>query len=156
MSFQSARGRAGHLSVELLGPQLLRRISRQQNIGASQHVLPLARRHINEITNLGNLPDRFGNDGPLRLFRLKRDGDEEAHDDGVVSHDGRVLGTYLHGLFDSSDGVAWLLNHWCRICNKPAIEKIVDPRSERERRYDALADHFREHMRLDLIYRALG
>lgn len=90
------------------------------------------------------------------LFRLQRAGDDEAHDDGAISHDGRVLGTYLHGLFDSVDGLAWILNHWCRICNKGPIEKIVDPRAERERSYEALADHFRQHLRLDLIYQALG
>ena len=28
-------------------------------------------------------------------------------------------------------------------------------REVRERRYDALADHFRQHLRLDLIYEAL-
>lgn len=90
-------------------------------------------------------------EGAQPLFRLQRNGDSEAHDDGAVSHEGRVLGTYLHGLFDSADGLAWLLNHWSRICNKPPIEKIVDPRAERERRYDALADHFRQRLRLDLI-----
>lgn len=89
------------------------------------------------------------------LFRLRRAGDAEAHHDGAVSHNGKVFGTYLHGLFDSADGLAWLLNHWCRICNKDSIANIVDPNAERERRYDALADHFRRHLRLDLIYRAL-
>lgn len=95
-------------------------------------------------------------EGVRPLFRLKRNGDSEAHDDGAVSHDGLVLGTYLHGLFDSADGLAWILNHWCRICNRAPIENVVDPRAERERRYDALADHFRRNMRLDLIYQAIG
>jgi len=89
------------------------------------------------------------------LFRLQRAGDAEAHHDGAFSHDGRVLGTYLHGIFDAADGLAWILNHWCRICKKDPIEKVVDPKAERERRYDVLADHFRRHLRLDLIYNAL-
>jgi adenosylcobyric acid synthase len=89
------------------------------------------------------------------LFRLRRAGDAEAHDDGATSHEGKVLGTYLHGLFDSPDGLAWILNHWCRIRNKDPIGKLVNPKAERERRYDALADHFRQHLRLDLIYKAL-
>jgi adenosylcobyric acid synthase len=93
--------------------------------------------------------------GVQPLFRLQRAGDQDMHDDGAVSHDGRVLGTYLHGVFDSPDGLAWILNDWCRIRNKAPIENVVDPRAERERRYDALADHFRQHLRLDVIYHAL-
>jgi len=89
------------------------------------------------------------------LFRMQRVGDDEVHLDGAVGHDGKVLGTYLHGLFDSADGLAWILNHWRRICGKHPVQKIIDPKAERERRYDALADHFRQHLKLDIIYRAL-
>ena len=89
------------------------------------------------------------------LFRLQRGGENEVRRDGVVSHDGKVLGTYLHGLFDSADGLGWILNHWCRVCGKDPIRMIVDPKAERDRRYNALADHFRRHLRLDLIYQAL-
>jgi len=31
----------------------------------------------------------------------------------------------------------------------------TDPLAERERRYDALADHFRSNLKMDVIYRAL-
>ncbi len=95
-------------------------------------------------------------DGVQPLFRLQRVGHDLWIDDGAVGHDGRVLGTYLHGLFDTTDGLAWLIDHWLRISGKPAQHaKIIDPGVERERRYDALADQFRKHMKLDLIHRAL-
>ena len=51
--------------------------------------------HLGE-TLLGN--------GTQPLFQLQRLGDEEGHQDGAISADGRVLGTYLHGLFDSAEG----------------------------------------------------
>jgi adenosylcobyric acid synthase len=90
------------------------------------------------------------------LFRLRRVGDSEWSCDGAVAREGKVLGTYLHGLFDTGEGLAWILGHWRRVCGKPSKLRIVDPRVERERRYDALADHFRRQIRRDLIDRALG
>lgn len=89
------------------------------------------------------------------LFRLQRAGDNEVHPDGAIDREGRVLGTYLHGLFDSAEGLTWILNHWLRVCSKAPIDKVFDPKAERERRYDALADHFRQHLHLDLIHKAL-
>jgi hypothetical protein len=49
----------------------------------------------------------------------------------------------------------WILNHWRQLRGKAPLREIVDPKAERERRYDALADHFRQYLNLDLIYRAL-
>ena len=94
-------------------------------------------------------------EGVRPLFRLQRNGDDEARCDGATDCDGRVLGTYLHGLFDSADGVEWLLKHWCSLLGKHTTSTVLDPKAERERRYDTLADHFRRHMNLDLIYRAI-
>jgi adenosylcobyric acid synthase len=90
------------------------------------------------------------------LFQLQRLGDEESRDDGAISADGRVLGTYLHGLFDSGDGLMLLLKHWRKICGKEHLSPdVIDPIAEREQRYDALAEHFRSNLRMDLIYEAL-
>jgi len=94
-------------------------------------------------------------EGVRPLFRLRRVGDDEVRCDGAVGCDGRVLGTYLHGLFDSAEGLTWMLNHWRNLRGKDPVREVFDPKVEREHRYDALADHFRRHMNLDLIYRAL-
>ena len=103
--------------------------------------------HLGE-TLLGN--------GTQPLFQLQRLGDEECHPDGAISTDGRVLGTYLHGLFDSSEGLGLLLNHWRKICGKEkSLSGVTDPLAERERRYDTLAEHFRSNLKMDVIYRAL-
>ena len=62
----------------------------------------------------------------------------------------------MHGLFDSGEGLALLLRHWRRICGKQhAVARIIDPVAEREKRYDALAEHYRSNLKMDVIYRAL-
>ena len=118
--------------------------------GASNHADPLFSGyeiHLGE-TLLGN--------GTQPLFQLQRLGDEECHHDGVISTDGRVLGTYLHGLFDSAEGLQLLLSHWRKVCGKEESSFVAtDPLAERERRYDALAEHFRSNLKMDVIYRAL-
>ena len=95
-------------------------------------------------------------DGSQPLFQLQRLGDQESHRDGAISADGRVLGTYLHGLFDSGEGLELLLKHWRKICGKQeSLSLLTDPLAERERRYDAVAEHFRSNLKMDVIYRAL-
>jgi adenosylcobyric acid synthase len=94
-------------------------------------------------------------EGVQPLFRLQRAGDDEIRCDGAIACDGKILGTYLHGLFDSVDGLSWILSHWRRLLGKHGNQMVLDPNAERERRYDALADHFRRHLNLDLIYSAL-
>jgi adenosylcobyric acid synthase len=95
-------------------------------------------------------------DGTQPLFRLQRFGEEESHDDGAISADGRILGTYLHGLFDSPDGLALLVSEWRKVCGKQEqVSGVIDPLAERDRRYDGLAEHFRRNLRMDVIYRVL-
>ena len=119
-------------------------------LGADNHADPLFSGyeiHLGE-TLLGN--------GIQPLFRLQRFGNEECHCDGAISPNGRVLGTYLHGLFDSAEGLQLLLSHWRKICGKENSRSgVTDPLAERECRYDALADHFRSNLKMDVIYRAL-
>jgi adenosylcobyric acid synthase len=64
--------------------------------------------------------------------------------DGATSPDGRVQGTYVHGLF-TSDAFrkAWLADF--RIASTVAYE------SEIERALDALADHLEQHLDVDAI-----
>lgn len=89
------------------------------------------------------------------VFELQRLGESESVPDGATSDDGKIFGTYLHGLFDSAEGLNWLINHWRKLLGKPPSKIVSDPLAERERRYDALADHFRRDLKMDLIYRAL-
>ncbi len=103
--------------------------------------------HLGE-TSLGS--------GTRPLFQLTRLGDAESQNDGAVNDDGIVFGTYLHGLFDSAEGLALLLAHWRKLRGKIiSAPPVVDPLAERERRYDALAEHFRRNLRMDIIRRMI-
>ncbi|MGH9905575.1 MAG: hypothetical protein ACRD8U_08345, partial [Pyrinomonadaceae bacterium] len=96
-------------------------------------------------------------EGTAPLFKLKRLDDTECRVDGTINDTGSIIGTYLHGLFDCADGVALLVRHWQKLCGKELSEKVnlIDPAREREQRYDKLAEHYRNGLNMDLIYRAL-
>lgn len=140
------------LEREKVTRQATARFAKANRLGADadNHADPLFSGyeiHLGE-TLLGN--------GTQPLFEMQRLGDDKGRQDGAISADGRVLGTYLHGLFDSAEGLSVLLNHWRKISGKEnPTPGVVDPLAERERRYDALAEHFRSNLKMDVIYRAL-
>jgi adenosylcobyric acid synthase len=67
-----------------------------------------------------------------------------------------VFGSYLHGLFESSDAADRLAD-W--LCGRKGIEKktaAAEPwREFRERQYDLLAAGVREVLNMDAIYRMM-
>jgi adenosylcobyric acid synthase len=94
--------------------------------------------------------------GTEPLFFLRRLGDEEGHNDGAINADGTILGTYMHGLFDSGDGLALLLHHWRKIRGKRASsDNVIDANAQSTKRYDALADNYRRNLNLNIIYRLI-
>jgi len=72
-------------------------------------------------------------------------------DDGAVSADSQVLGTYLHGLFESPAACAALLA-WAGLKNP----QTLDYYALRETNIERLADAVEEHLDLDALERALG
>jgi len=72
-----------------------------------------------------------------------RNGRPEADEDGCVSPDGRIVGTYLHGLFDSPAVTArWLGGIGLDAVGVPALGGLA----ARDREYDRLADHLEAHV----------
>ncbi|NVK42922.1 MAG: cobyric acid synthase [Oceanospirillaceae bacterium] len=71
--------------------------------------------------------------------------------DGAVSDDGQVLGTYLHGLFDSSDACDSLLR-WAGLVDA----ETPDYDALREAGIDRLADTLEQHLDLAAIDRLLA
>ena len=63
--------------------------------------------------------------------------------DGALSEDGRVAGTYLHGLFHNGDLRRALLTALGR---RAEDGRAFDARAEREREFDRLAAHMRAHL----------
>lgn len=70
--------------------------------------------------------------------------------DGAVSEDGQILGTYLHGLFESPAAASALLR-WAGL----AVRETPDYRALRESALERLADSLEQHLDLGHIERIL-
>ena len=77
--------------------------------------------------------------------------------EGAVGQDGRVFGTYLHGIFDNFSWTEKLLNTLRRRRGLPEKTSLL-PQSYREfkeKEYDTLAAVVRENLDIDKIYRII-
>ncbi|NTU68601.1 MAG: cobyric acid synthase [Chlorobiaceae bacterium] len=79
-----------------------------------------------------------------------RNGQPDRGSDGTVSPDGRVMGTYFHGLFDRSEVRTWFLGRIDGRYRAPAPEAgSSDP-------FELLASHFEASLDLDALFRIAG
>jgi len=90
-------------------------------------------------------------EGAVPLLRLERGGM-----DGAVADDGRVFGTYLHGLFDNGLFRRTWLNHLRQLKGVPPLPEAGNSRLAREIAFDRLAEAVRRHIRVAELYRLLG
>ncbi|HHW58556.1 MAG TPA: cobyric acid synthase [Clostridia bacterium] len=72
--------------------------------------------------------------------------------DGCVSEDGKVFGTYIHGIFENRNFTREFVNIVRKLKGLSPIEKIIDYREFKERQYDRLADVVRESVNINRIY----
>ncbi len=88
---------------------------------------------------------------------VERNGEPVRVQDGLISSDGRVWGSYLHGLFDN-DGLRHRLVS--RLMSGDQVElakaRLESFRSWKEEQYDKLAMHLRSHLDMDRIYQIIG
>ena len=70
--------------------------------------------------------------------------------EGAVSADGRIVGTYVHGLFAADGFRRWMLEHWGAEAGTLAYETEV------EATLDALAAHLEQHLDVDGLLDAAG
>jgi adenosylcobyric acid synthase len=87
---------------------------------------------------------------------IERSDKEVCMDDGAVSNDGNVIGSYLHGIFDNDEFRLGLINH---LRKKRGLSPILPEELstvDKERQYDKLAALFRKHINMDLIYEMIG
>jgi len=83
---------------------------------------------------------------------LRRSGSDVAIPDGAVSSDGRVFGTYLHGIFDNHGFRTAFLNRIRREKGLPtqsAESRVEDP-------FDLLAEHLERHLDMESLLRICG
>lgn len=88
------------------------------------------------------------------LFVLTRAGSDEGLEDGAIRADGRVLGTYVHGVFDDPACALVLVNHLRTLAGlAPVADDAVAPRIDP---YQRLASHFRKHLDVAALRDALA
>ena len=82
---------------------------------------------------------------------------QPAADDGVISADGRALGTYVHGLFNSYALRRALLE---RLAEWKGVElpppSYTGSQLSRDGEYDKLAQTVRNNIDMELLYRLTG
>ncbi|MFF2498653.1 cobyric acid synthase [Peribacillus sp. NPDC058075] len=87
-----------------------------------------------------------------RPFLLLKDGRE----DGAISNDSKVMGTYLHGIFHNRLFTRLLVNQIRRNKGLEEVKENVQSDSERrEEAYNLLASHLEENIDMDTIYQWL-
>lgn len=83
---------------------------------------------------------------------VRRSGCEVTITDGAVSPDGRVFGTYLHGIFDNHGFRTAFLNRIRREKGLPLMSSATggeDP-------FNLLAEHLERHLDMDRLFRICG
>jgi adenosylcobyric acid synthase len=87
--------------------------------------------------------------GGNALFHVhEKNGRPMTGEDGCISRDGRIMGTYIHGLFDQPD----IIRRWL---DAAGIENVRVPGlcglAARDRDYDLLADYFERHVDMEKL-----
>lgn len=93
------------------------------------------------------------------LFRItRRDGRGVDEVDGLIGLEGRVWGTYIHGIFDNDGFRRDFLRSLQARAGKShvSLSGTFDYRLQKEQQYDLLAQHVRQHIDLARIYQAIG
>lgn len=74
-----------------------------------------------------------------------------SEDEGAISADGRIMGSYFHGLFDCPE----FRNYFLKSINPDyPVEDSTRMEEYKQRQYDLLAEHFEQHLdmeKLDMI-----
>ena len=86
-------------------------------------------------------------------FSISRTG-QDVQSDGALSENGRALGTYIHGLFNSHGlrrGVLEQLSEWKGVALPPQSD--TGGQLSRDGEYDKLAETVRNSLDMDLLYR---
>ena len=95
--------------------------------------------------------------GTLPFLKIiERSYKEVCVDDGAISNDGNVIGTYVHGIFDNDEFRLELINCLRRKKCLSPIQPEDLSKVDKERQYDKLADLFRKNIKMDLIFEQIG
>ncbi len=93
-----------------------------------------------------------GNEGGAPLCLKERSGEVCDFPDGCLDSSGRVLGTYVHGLFRNEELRRAILR---QIARSKGV-RLAFKNTPHEDPYDKLAAHFRANLNMTLIYKIAG
>ncbi|MBP6520043.1 cobyric acid synthase [Shewanella sp.] len=124
------------LSTELKAEKQLRRVSGELTLIGQRVAVQGYEIHCGESSYL--IPKLEQTNAPLQLIP---ESTSVSFADGLQSDDGQILGTYLHGLFDSPDACQLILR-WAGLNDA----KAIDINQIREQQLDRLADVLAEHL----------
>nr|WP_320125342.1 cobyric acid synthase [uncultured Shewanella sp.] len=129
------------LSTELKADKQLRRVSGELRLLGQTVAVQGYEIHCGESRYL--IPRLEQTNAPLQLIPESTSLTAPAMSfaDGLQSDDGQILGTYLHGLFDSPDACQLILR-WAGLNDA----KAIDINQIREQQLDRLADVLVEHL----------
>ena len=124
------------LSTELKAEKQLRRVRGELTLLGQKVAVQGYEIHCGESSYL--IPRLEQTNVPLQLIP---ESTSVSFADGLQSDDGQILGTYLHGLFDSPDACQLILR-WAGLNDA----KAIDINQIREQQLDRLADVLAEHL----------
>lgn len=74
---------------------------------------------------------------------------------GVINKDGRVMATYLHGIFDNLDFTLSIINKLREEKGVGKITSVEEYKAVKEKEYDKLAEVLKSSLDIDKIYRII-
>lgn len=85
-----------------------------------------------------------------------RNGQAEQGEDGAVNRDGNVLGSYIHGLFDSHHFTRSLLDNLRQRKGLAAFDGVtINYAEHKQQQFDLLAEEMRQHIDIERIYQLM-
>ena len=92
--------------------------------------------------------------GGIPLFNItKRNHNPCRDEDGCVSNDSKIMGSYIHGLFDNPGILKFWLNH---IGLRDVDVSDVGGIEARNKEYDLLAEHFQKYVNVESIVKLVA
>lgn len=92
----------------------------------------------------------------LPFGQVRRAGARDLVDDGAAAIDGRIMGTYLHGLFDVDDFRHAFLRAARAACGLAPPARFAHVAAEREARLNRLAAHLARAVDVDALLSWIG
>lgn len=108
----------------------------------------------------GDVADPSKDAAGLSIFKIvSRSGRPADEFEGCASLEGNAWGTYVHGIFDNAEFRRWFVSKVALLRGKKiAWEKEIPEHwsAVLDKQYDLLAEHFRKHVKVELLYSIMG